>query len=478
MLFTSAVFIVFFIAVVTIYFCVPIKLRKFVLLAANIVFYLSAGLSFFPSLAGVIAVSYVSGILIDKTENVKKRKVVIIGSVVLILGQLITFKYLDFFTSYLGILKNANFNSIIAPLGLSFYTLSAIGYLIDVYRKQIKPQQNIIDFSIFVSFFPQIISGPIPRASQLIPQFSQNNKYDFDQLRQGVFRMVFGAFKKIVIADNLSLITDRFFYAYFGADGTRLLISALLFSVQIYADFSSYSDMAIGAAKVLGIELTENFKRPYFAGSIREFWRRWHISLSSWFRDYLYIPLGGSRYSKFRRYVNVMIVFLVSGLWHGAALNFVFWGFLHGSFQIIGDITLPARKRIRKALKINESGYVYKLFSVFITFLLVTAAWVFFKAPSLSVGFEIIKKSLTFFQYEIPSYILWSLGLSETLMVVVLISILTMFLFDFFDRKENLIEGFFNKVPSAARWLVYYTILMIILIFGNFTASSFIYFQF
>ena len=267
---------------------------------------------------------------------------------------------------------------VILPVGISFYIFQALGYLIDVYRGDIYAEKNFLQYALFVSFFPQLVAGPIERSKNLLKQLAETKTFNYENVRQGLLIMLWGYFLKMVIADRSAILVNAVYAKYLEYKGFQLITANILFAIQIYCDFMGYSTIAKGAAKVLGFDLMENFHEPYFACSIKDFWRRWHISLSTWFRDYLYIPLGGSRCSTWKKYRNIMITFVVSGLWHGASLTFVFWGFIHGAYQLLEDFIAPYVERIITKLKINTTVFSWKLLRILKTFILVDIAWIFF----------------------------------------------------------------------------------------------------
>ena len=337
MLFNSIDFLVFFPSVVLLYFLLPHKNRWLFLLIASYFFYMNWKPVYAVLIFSSTLITYSCGILVEKSNSVRRKKLFLIVSLSMNFSILFIYKYFNFLND--SVFKALDFLNIrwelpnldlLLPVGISFYTFQAVGYTIDVYRGDLKAEKNLGIYALFVSFFPQLVAGPIERAKNLLPQFREKHYLDSARLVSGIKQMVWGFFMKLVIADRLSLIVNT---AYNNADahnGTTLLIATILFSFQIYCDFAGYSNIAIGASRIMGFDLMTNFRRPYFAKNIGEFWQRWHISLSTWFRDYLYIPLGGNRVSKSRNYLNVFITFVVSGIWHGANWTFVFWGFLHG----------------------------------------------------------------------------------------------------------------------------------------------------
>lgn len=397
MLFNSVEFLIFFPIVVTLYFVLPFRYRWVLLLAASYYFYASWKLEYIFLIVASTLISYFTAILMARSERQARRTALLVISLVSNLGILFAFKYFNFVNDSLRVVFS-QFNSaynvplfeVLLPVGISFYTFQALGYSIDVYRGKMEPEPNLGRYALFVSFFPQLVAGPIERAANLLPQFYQ--KFDFDEARisSGLRLMLWGMFKKVVIADRLGLYVNAVYNNPSDWEGWPVFVATYFFAFQIYCDFSGYTDIAIGAARVMGFDLMENFRRPYFARTPSEFWRRWHISLSSWFRDYLYIPLGGSRVAVPRWYLNLMIVFVVSGLWHGAAWTFVVWGGLHGLYMVADVATRGLRARLAEQLGLNRRPTAQALVGVFITFNLVTLAWVFFRANSVADAFLLL----------------------------------------------------------------------------------------
>lgn len=385
MTFLALPFFCFFPVTALGYFCLPRRVRHLWLLLASWFFYLCAKPVYLTLLLFVILASYGTGLALER-----RRGRGILALCLAVLGILLFFfKYVNFALSLAGQLLRAagvDFSApvleLALPVGISFYLFQAMGYVIDVYRGKVEAQRDFIRYALFLSFFPQVVSGPIGRADQLMPQFAQPHPFRWDQFRAGLARFLWGALKKMVLADRLAVLVNTIFAAPEAYGAIQVMGAVLAFSLQIYCDFSAYSDMALGVAQSMGFTLMENFRTPYFSRSIAEFWRRWHISLSSWFRDYLYIPLGGSRRGTARKYCNVLIVFAVSGLWHGAAMTFVVWGVLNGLYQVAGAVTAPLRARCYRALGLEDSG-VRRAIQTGVTFVLTTLAWVFFKASSL-----------------------------------------------------------------------------------------------
>lgn len=407
-------------------------------------------------------VDYTFALLIAK--NVKYKNVFLYISIFFNIGILGFFKYYNFFIdSWVNLLNQFNYYiennwtlQIILPVGISFYTFQTMSYTIDIYRGTLKPTKDFISFAAFVSFFPQLVAGPIERASNLLPQILKRRKFNYDQSVQGLRLILWGLFKKVVVADSLSPIVDQVFSGYELFSGISLFIGAIYFSIQIYCDFSGYSDIAIGTSKLFGFELMSNFKFPYFSRNIGEFWRRWHISLSTWFRDYLYIPLGGSKVSKIKSIRNVFVIFLVSGFWHGANWTFIFWGLFHALLFIPSFIFKTNRKYVDSDI-VGLKSY-NDLFNILITYFLVVLSWIFFRSETLSDSFKYMFRLFEFSGNSIPI---------KYLGFVVLLLI-----FEWTFKSERLLWE-----NSKYKFLLEYIfILLIIIYFGN--NQSFIYFQF
>ena len=404
MLFNSIDFLLFFPIVTIIYFLLPYKFRWFHLLAASCFFYMAFVPVYILILFFTIIIDYFAGILIENAQG-RRRKWFLIMSIVANVGVLAFFKYYNFFAGAFGHLlyrAHSNLNipllDIILPIGLSFHTFQAMSYTIEVYRSNQKAERHFGIYSLYVMFYPQLVAGPIERPQNLLHQFVEPHKIEYENLTTGLRLMLWGMIKKVVIADRLVHYTDPVFNNPHNYSGIALAIGAVFFAFQIFCDFSGYSDIAIGAARVMGFKLMTNFNKPYHARSISEFWKRWHISLSTWFKDYLYISLGGNRVSVPKMYFNIFIVFLVSGFWHGANWTFIAWGALHGFFSIFALITKEKRKWINDRLGISKIHWVNNTLDVLITFLFVTFAWIFFRANNVRDAFYIIKKI-----FKIPS---------------------------------------------------------------------------
>ena len=412
-----------------------------------------------------ILITYYSAIIIENLRIKKQRKQILIISILLNISILSYFKYFNFlnnnFSTFLDFFDVENripLLDIILPVGLSFFIFQSISYSIEVYRGTLPVERHLGYYSLYVMFFPQLVAGPIERPQNILPQLKKKSKFSFINLESGLKLILLGLFKKVVVADQLSFFVDNVYSNQLNQSPEQIFIAAILFSFQIYCDFSGYSDMAIGLAKTMGIDLMTNFKQPYFSYSLTHFWQRWHISLSSWFKDYLYIPLGGNRVSKIKIYRNVFIIFAVSGLWHGSSWTFVIWGIIHGFVVTI--------ERVFKYNPKNQN-FIIRSIGVFVTFFIVTIAWVFFRSSSIDQAFNFLflLKSISI------EKVITLLSNSEVLYNFILVTLLI--IVDFFDTKINL-----NNLNIASKTLFYTLVLIFILVMGSFNNNLFIYFQF
>lgn len=494
MLFNSFPFLVFFPIVCFIYFVIPKKLRYIWLLFSSYYFYMSWNAKYALLIAVSTLITWISGLIIEKCKSTSGKKLTVALSFISNLGILFFFKYFDFalhnlnrILSFAGIQVINNPFDILLPVGISFYTFQALSYTVDVYRGEVKAEKNPLRYALFVSFFPQLVAGPIERSQNLLTQVKNVDSFklfNYNRIVSGLIMMLWGLFQKMVIADRLSLLVDHVFSNSYMYGTIELSLAAIAFALQIYCDFGGYSTIAIGAAQVMGFTLMDNFDTPYFATSIKDFWHRWHISLSSWFKDYLYIPLGGNRCSRTKRYFNLMVTFLVSGLWHGAAWTYVLWGGLHGLYQIIGDLSRPLRNRLTKLLKTDTSVFSYKLGQLLFTFMLTTFAWIFFRAESLNNALFYIKRLFTkwnpwvFFDQS-----LYALGLDIVEMNILFIALFALLLADIMKYKKNLqVSQFLMKQNLWFRWVIVFLLIIVILVYGkygvDFDSAQFIYFNF
>lgn len=479
MLFNSLEYLIFLPIVVLFYNLFGKKFKNIFLLLASLSFYSFWNVKYTFLMLFSIFITYITGIYIEKNRgHIKKMKLAVFFCFFINLGILFVFKYFNFFADLLNNFSGKNFNiaiDVLLPVGISFYTFQALGYTIDVYRKDIRAEENFIDYALFVSFFPQLVAGPIERSVNLLPQIKNPKKFSYDNLVRGLILFFYGMFLKLIIADRAAILVNEVFGNYKNFSREILIISGILFTLQIYCDFYSYSIMAKGSAKILGIDLMDNFKEPLLSKSITEFWRRWHISLSTWFKDYLYIPLGGNRKGKLRKYFNLILVFLVSGLWHGADLSFVLWGLIHGIFNVLENIFGINKKSRRKNILLDS-------FRRILTFIIVVFAFIYFRAENIHHGNEYLlaiinnPRSLNIMEDLSKT----SFGISNIYPLI--IGIIILFVFDILKyNKINLAEKVL-KIILPIRWLIYFAFIFAIIIFGvygpEFSESAFIYFQF
>lgn len=490
--FNSQAFLLFFPIVVSIYYIFPKKIRYIWLLIASYYFYMSWNPKYASLIALVTVTTWETGIILEKQRQkaVSKKKICITVCIVFNLCILGIFKYLDFIilnlskaASALHLSLNVPVFDIILPVGISFYTFQAIGYVIDVYRGTVEAEKNILKYGLFISFFPQLVAGPIERSQNLLKELNAERDFDYQRTKDGLLLMMWGFFEKIVVADRAAVIVNTVYTNYMDYSGSIIVLATVLFAFQIYCDFGGYSHIAIGAAKVLGIHLSDNFKQPYYAVSIKEFWRRWHISLSKWLRDYLYIPMGGNKCSPWKKRRNLMITFLISGLWHGAGWNYIVWGGLHGVYSIVGEMTQTFRNRCGQFLHINTKCFSWRLFQRIITFALVTFAWMFFRAQGMRDAIAILQQVITQFDFlAIFTEKIYLLGLNEKWFRGLFAAILGILLVEGMHEKGYSIGKLLSKQNIAFRWLCYMSFLFYLLIhvlqdYGA-QASQFIYFQF
>lgn len=475
MLFNSLDFAIFLPIVFILYWVVfkrSLKWQNILLLLASYVFYAWWDWRFLSLIALSTLVDFIVAKQLDKQESTKTRKLLLMVSLVFNLGMLAFFKYFNFFIESwveawysVGVSMSTSTMSIILPVGISFYTFQTLSYTIDVYRKQLEPTRNIVQFATYVAFFPQLVAGPIERAKHLLPQFKSQRVFNNDFALSGFYLIVWGLFKKVVVADNCAFFVNQIFDGAGSYSSAELFTGALLFGFQIYGDFSGYSDIAIGVARLFGFSLMTNFAFPYFSRDIAEFWRRWHISLSTWFRDYLYIPLGGSRGTMWIRIRNVLIVFIISGFWHGANWTFIVWGGIHAV------LFLPLLLRQKNRTYLHETRMsLNHLPQIFLTFILVCMAWVFFRADNMTIAWAML--------WEILSFNSGSLGLfystSKSLLfsAITAFGILVLLWYEFRSVQNNKREVMLSTYQAI--WII----LLIVFMGVYKNPSDFIYFQF
>jgi len=487
MVFNSVKFLFFFVIVITIYFSIPHRVRWIWLLGASYYFYMLWKPVYILLIGITTVVTYYAGIRMGQTDVRSRRKKFLFFSLLSNIGLLFAFKYYNFFNDSLRTLfqhyhlvYGIPSLDLILPLGISFYIFKSLSYSIDVYRGDKAPETHLGFFALYVSFFPQLLAGPIERASRLIPQFYKKYNFDYQRVTRGFILMLWGLFQKMVIADNLATFVDSVYSHPTQYQGISLLTAAVFYSFQIYCDFSGYSDIAIGVAQVMGFTTMVNFNRPYFSKSIAEFWRRWHISLSSWFKDYLYIPMGGNRVSVPRWYLNLFVVMLICGFWHGASWTFLAWGGLHGFYLIFSILTRSARGHLVRMIGLDRVPRLHSYLKILITFSSVCFAWIFFRANSISDALYIISHLFTgwqdiFHADVLIKDLLWGSLKFEWIIGLTSIGVLT--LIEWGARHGSIVEMISAK-PIWIRWPAYYFILLSILLFGHFGTKQFIYFQF
>ena len=455
-------YIIFLPIVVLIHYILPRRHRYIWLFLASYVFYLSNDVRYAGGLLFCTVTTYIAGRLIEKAKN-NKRKAILTICIILNVFALFFFRYSS---AKLGFI----------PLGISFYMLQSIGYLADVYKGQVAAEKNPVRYAVFVSFFPTVLSGPIQRGTDLLQQLKEGGNFDYNRAHSGLYYLLWGYLLKIIMSDRLGVLVGYAYDRYEAMPGAVMLWATMLYAVQLYCDFAGYSALAVGTGRLLGFDLRENFRQPYFSVSIKDFWNRWHISLSSWLRDYIYIPLGGNRKGQIRKYLNLMATFMISGIWHGKGLHFLIWGVLHGVYQVIGD--LLSRKNGR------EKGFWRRIAGISGTFILVDFAWIFFRADSVEQAVSIVYNIITQFHFkEMTYYGYYLLGGSRLNLLLLLAGIAIVFLIDFLHEKKLSIERMaLERLHTGIRWILYiilslFLLLVIVRCYGQ-AASTFIYERF
>ena len=482
MLFNSLKFAIFLPIVYLVYWFASnkkIRIQNGLLLIASYFFYACWDYRFLFLLIFSTLLDYVTGLKIENVTSLGSKKKWFWLSIVVNLGFLGIFKYYNFFdTSFASFFNGIGLNldvkllNIVLPVGISFYTFHGLSYVIDIYKNRIKAESNFVDYSLFVSFFPLLVAGPIERATHLLPQIKQKRKFDYSKSVDGLRQILWGLFKKVVIADNCAEIVNVIFGNYSDYSSSTLIVGAVFFSFQIYGDFSGYSDIALGTARLFGIELLQNFKYPYFSRNIAEFWRRWHISLSSWFRDYLYIPLGGSKGTIWIKIRNTLIIFIVSGFWHGASWNFIVWGILNALFILPSIFFKTNRNYIEIVAKRSLLPSLKEFISVIATFCIITFAWIFFRANSCQIAINYIRCIFTKTFFIIPEF------QGKTSVFTTLLFILFMIVIEWIGREDRFgLEK--RTLPNnlLLRFTFYYFLTIMIFYFSG-KDVQFIYFQF
>ena len=472
----------------------PRKARYLWLLGASYYFYMCWNAGYALLILASTVVTWLCGMglsaVAEGSKSRGRRKAILAAGLCFNFGMLIWFKYAGFLAetvtwlgSVMGIAITLPEVDILLPVGISFFTFQAVGYVIDVYRGTVAAERNFFRYALFVSFFPQLVAGPIERSGKLLGQLREPERFSYDSFREGILLMIKGFFLKIVVADRIAVFVDCVYGNPEAWPGWYLIVGTVLFGIQIYCDFAGYTTIAMGSARMLGIRLTDNFDAPYLSTSVHDFWRRWHISLTSWFRDYLYIPLGGGRKGAWRKQVNRMIVFLVSGLWHGANVTFLIWGGINGAYQVIGDVLKPARDRAARLLGIRRESLGHRMLCGGITFALITFSWIFFRAQTVEQAGQIVG---SIFGARNPWVLidgsLYACGLDAANFTVMGIGIGILALMDILRRRGIRAERVILRQPCWFRWVWFSVCIAAVLLFGiwgpGYDAASFIYFQF
>lgn len=477
MLFNSFEFLLFFPIVTLVYFVIPAKVKWVWLLVTSYFFYMNWHAEYALLMAACTLVTFVASRLIVGTDDQKRRKLYLTGGIVINIGMLAYFKYTGFLLDvidrvcrFVGLPVTMPKVSILLPVGISFYIFQALSYMIDVYKGRVKAEPNLFKYALFVSFFPQLVAGPIERSGRLLKQVAVPHTFDWKRCREGLLIMLLGFFEKVVIADRACMYVDAIYGNWVNASGAQLALATVVFAVQDLCDFAGYSYIAIGSAKILGINLMTNFRQPYFAHSVQNFWARWHISLSTWFRDYIYFPMGAGRGGALKRSFNIMTVYTISGLWHGAALKYVAWGMLNGAIQVVEGL-LPPPKNKPKYPKLDL------LLHILWTDFLILITMLIFRAGSLSSALGMLVRIPT--QWNAPAM---ASGFSFMQGLCLLICSLVLFAIELIHEKRRTLTEITDKLPAIVRGALYLAAVMAVIIFGvwgpGYSAQAFIYFQF
>jgi D-alanyl-lipoteichoic acid acyltransferase DltB (MBOAT superfamily) len=479
MLFNSLEYFAFLPVTVAVFFLLPARVRWVWLLGASWFFYALWSAHYLALFIANTLVAYLAGIGIARASVESRRKWIAGGAIALLLGTLLVFKYLDFvllslrgLLSWFGVEAKLPKLGLELPIGVSFYTFQAIAYVVDTWRRQVDAERHFGRFALYKAFFPQMVAGPIERPSRLLPMLRKPTRLEYDRITSGASLILWGLMKKVVVADRLAVYVNEVYDHPGKYEGLPTLLATYFFAFQIYCDFSGYSDIAVGSARLFGYDLMQNFDRPYFSRSVREFWTRWHISLSSWFRDYVYVPLGGSRISARRTQLNVFVVFLLSGLWHGAAWTFIAWGALHGLYLLVGDATKDLRARVARSVGLERTPRLAVFLERVAVFHLVCFAWIFFRAEGFGDAWKIVKAT---FQPSFSRVLVAHVnGYEFGLGVAGIAAILAV---SAWQRQANTAD-FLETRRTWKRWTLQYAMLLAIVLFGQFNLTKFIYFQF
>ncbi|MCR5655429.1 MAG: MBOAT family protein [Lachnospiraceae bacterium] len=485
MLFNSAAFAIFLPIVFLVYWAVPNKYRYIILAISGYWFYMSWNAKYVVLILFTTGVSYLAARIMETLDQSRTgaRKACMFLAIVASLSVLFFFKYFNFtFATLERICKLVAIPlhpvtlSLLLPVGISFYTFQTLSYVIDVYHGEAKAERNFVKYAAFVSFFPQLVAGPIERTKNLLPQMDKEHVFTYEKGSYGLKLMAWGFFKKMVIADNLATFVDKVFAEVGEYQGFTLVLAVFFFTIQIYCDFSGYSDIAIGTAKLFDIDLMKNFDSPYFSASFREFWRRWHISLSSWFRDYVYIPLGGNRKGKVRTNVNVLVTMSLSGLWHGAAFTYIVWGGLHGLVQCLENVLFPGRKKDGTKNE-AEKGSLLWWVRVFVVFLVVSSAWCFFRAGSVKEALSVFAGMPVGIRH-FGSYVAEGFRPFKFRSIMELVlPFALLFAYDYRALSHDPLKDL-EKLTPAVRFVLYVCFVIVMLLLASFNSQEFVYFQF
>lgn len=474
MIFNSIPFLIFLPIVLIMYYLIPKRFRYIWLLFCSYFFYLSQSDTFVILLILSTIITYFSGILLYKTDEKVKKNLIVAISFIINLGILFLFKYCDFALEIGGSSTRLN---LILPIGISFYTFQSLGYVMDCYRREVEPEKNIFKYALFVSFFPSILSGPILRAKDMLGKFDCDNDCCLDNIKDGMILMLWGYFLKLVISARLTIWIDTVYADADSFSGATLLITALMYVLLVYSDFEGYSNLAIGAAKMLGIDIARNFRQPLLAVNFSDFWKRWHISLSSWFKDYMYIPLGGSRKGKARLYLNLMLVMLFSGIWHGANFTFIIWGLLNGLYQVIGNVLMPLRKKLFVLSRMNKMPRLHRVLQSVCVVLLYAFSFIFFAADNVSNAVNVVLGIFTRFDARsLATGQLFNVGLGTNNLLFVLFALLILFAADIMcEIRKCDVVGIAASINTYLRWAIYYVLIIMIIFSANLSGAEFIY---
>lgn len=500
MQFASVVYLMFLALAVVVYFVLPgVRTRTTWLLVLSGLFYLLLSPRWFWVLIAVTAFTYVMGRLIGvqraRRGDAPGRladKFVLAAGILAVAGALGAFKYLGFFAELgNGVMQviplpfSLPVVRLLLPIGISFWTFQTIAYLVDVYRGTTEPERNPFYYALAVMFFPVVTAGPITRIQTLVPQFGVRHRFDYGSMQSGLLLIGWGFFKKLMVADRLGVFVNAVFdnpHDYSGTvNGLIFSVAAVFFAIQLYCDFSGYTDIVRGSARLFGVELPINFRAPYFARSVRDFWRRWHITLMDWLRDYIYIPLGGNRRGPLRRYANIMAVFLVSGVWHGAGLSFVVWGGINGAYMIVGEVLAPMREWFVRVLRVDRATLGHRILQTGLTFGLITFTWVFFRANSLADALYMVPRMFVPTVWIFSDGTMLEQGLSYSEIMVASVSVATVWIGDWLSLRTDVLAGL-NRQHFLFRWAIYYALILVVVVFGHYggayDAADFVYFRF